>query len=53
MTRQQQKFKVAVKACWRKMAAGKVKVSPKGLGGCMRKALKGKHRKPRKHSKRK
>jgi len=44
MTPQRTKFKKAVKACWSKMASGHATVSPKGLGACMRKALKGKHK---------
>ena len=46
MTSQQSKFKKAVHSCWASMRAGQTSVSPKGLGSCMRKKLKG-HRKSR------
>jgi len=39
MTPQRRKFKAAVKVCWARMSAGKIKVSPKSLGSCMRKEL--------------
>jgi hypothetical protein len=39
MTPQRRKFKAAVKVCWSEMKAGKIDVSPKSLGRCMKKKL--------------
>lgn len=39
MTPQRRRFKTAVKTCWEKMRGGKIGISAKSLGKCMRSEL--------------